>query len=190
MGEYHKRYIRSLFDTEEDYQNYINRKIHISWKSCAQTVFSGIYNFENIIDEKGTISNSDKEDIMDFFCNYAKERETEINNLKRDCSQLQSKEKTIENNYSKIVKQRNLAILFCIILFCSALFFAFNPLVQKNRGTTRIVDIQYVASVSSDKYHNLSCDYAKNIKEENKLYYETEEEARKAGKSPCSVCMP
>lgn len=96
----------------------------------------------------------------------------------------------LEDSYSKIVKQRNLAIILCIIFFCTSIFFAFNPFVRENREATRIVDIQYVSSAYSDKYHNLSCEYAKKIKEENKLYYETEREARKAGKSPCSVCIP
>lgn len=107
MGEYHKRYIRSLFDTEEDYQDYINRKIHISWKSCAQTVFSGIYDFENLIDEKGTISNSDKEDIMDFFCSYAKEREREIDNLEKNRIQVPSKEETKETVCSKSLNKKH-----------------------------------------------------------------------------------
>lgn len=113
-----------------------------------------------------------------------------IDYMSRTISYLEVQKKSLETDYSKTVKQRNLAILFCIIFFCCTVFFAFNPLVQKDREKTRIVNIQYVASVSSDKYHNISCDYAKKIKEENKLYYETEEEARKAGKSPCSVCMP
>ncbi len=48
----------------------------------------------------------------------------------------------------------------------------------------------YVASVGSDKYHRLSCRYAKNILEENAIYYETANDAELNGKVPCAVCMP
>lgn len=48
----------------------------------------------------------------------------------------------------------------------------------------------YVASVNSDKYHRMTCNYADFILEENRVYFETEAEAVAAGKAPCSVCKP
>ena len=48
----------------------------------------------------------------------------------------------------------------------------------------------YVASINSDKFHRPSCDYAGNILAENRVYYRTAEEAKNAGKTPCSVCRP
>ena len=50
--------------------------------------------------------------------------------------------------------------------------------------------VTYVASRESNKYHRLSCQYVDQILKENRVYYKTEEAARRAGKSPCSVCNP
>ena len=52
------------------------------------------------------------------------------------------------------------------------------------------LEANYVASVNSNKYHILSCDYAENILESNRIYYSTADEAEDAGKFPCSVCRP
>ena len=46
----------------------------------------------------------------------------------------------------------------------------------------------YVASKSGTKYHLPWCSGAKRIKEENKIYFKTKEEAEKAGYSPASNC--
>lgn len=48
----------------------------------------------------------------------------------------------------------------------------------------------YVANISGSKYHLLSCKYAGNIAEEKLVYYATSDEAKAAGKSPCSFCLP
>jgi methylphosphotriester-DNA--protein-cysteine methyltransferase len=47
----------------------------------------------------------------------------------------------------------------------------------------------YVAGKASDKYHTPDCGIGKNIKAENKITFATQEEAQKAGYSPCAVCM-
>lgn len=46
----------------------------------------------------------------------------------------------------------------------------------------------YVGSLSSDKYHKLSCTHAKTIKEVNIIYFESLKEAESKGYSPCGVC--
>lgn len=48
----------------------------------------------------------------------------------------------------------------------------------------------FVASKNSDKFHKKSCQYVDQIYEGNIVYYKNRESAIKAGKSPCSVCMP
>lgn len=48
----------------------------------------------------------------------------------------------------------------------------------------------YVGSIKSDKYHLTSCRYAERIKEENQVYFDTEEAAVAAGYEPCGVCKP
>lgn len=49
---------------------------------------------------------------------------------------------------------------------------------------------EFVASKNSDKFHRKSCQYVDQIYESNIVYYKNRESAIKAGKSPCSVCMP
>jgi len=47
---------------------------------------------------------------------------------------------------------------------------------------------QYVGSRSGTKYHLLWCPGAKQIKEENKVFFATKEEALKAGYTPAANC--
>jgi DNA/RNA endonuclease YhcR with UshA esterase domain len=46
----------------------------------------------------------------------------------------------------------------------------------------------FVASKSGSKYHLLTCPGAKQIKEENKIFFASQEEAEKAGYSKASNC--
>lgn len=47
---------------------------------------------------------------------------------------------------------------------------------------------QIVASKSGTKYHLITCSGAKSIKEENKIYFKSIEEAKSAGYEPASNC--
>ncbi|MCK4387048.1 MAG: hypothetical protein KAV41_03140 [Candidatus Pacebacteria bacterium] len=47
---------------------------------------------------------------------------------------------------------------------------------------------KYVASKNSDKYHAPWCSGAKRIKEENKIWFNSKEEAEKAGYKPAGNC--
>ena len=49
-------------------------------------------------------------------------------------------------------------------------------------------DKVYVASKSGTKYHLLTCPGAKQIKEENKIYFATKAEAEVAGYTPAANC--
>ena len=57
-------------------------------------------------------------------------------------------------------------------------------------GISFAADCNYVASKGSNKYHLTDCGIAKNIKAENKVCFATQDEAVKAGYSPCGVCKP
>jgi hypothetical protein len=46
----------------------------------------------------------------------------------------------------------------------------------------------FVASVNGTKFHALDCPGAKQISEQNKIYFQTEEEARSAGYTPAANC--
>ncbi len=55
-----------------------------------------------------------------------------------------------------------------------------NPV---ERGTGK-----YVASKSGAKYHLTTCPGARTISEANKIWFETKEEAEKAGYTPAATC--
>jgi hypothetical protein len=46
------------------------------------------------------------------------------------------------------------------------------------------------AASSSRKYHQLDCRYAQNIKPENRIYFASEEDAKRQNYQPCKVCSP
>lgn len=56
-----------------------------------------------------------------------------------------------------------------------------------NQGST-LTDKTIVASKNGTKYHYVWCSGASTIKEENKVYFSTIEEAKSAGYTPASNC--
>lgn len=118
--------------------------------------------------------------------------------LMKTKSQLSQQEALVKRR----TRERNLALALCAVLLIAVLSLvpaqvrttagdatetaAVSASVQPSRRMER----NYVASVNSDKYHRLSCDYAGNILEENRVYYATAGQAEAAGKEPCSVCRP
>lgn len=48
----------------------------------------------------------------------------------------------------------------------------------------------FVASRNSDVYHVIGCSYVNQIKESNKIYFDTAEEAEASGRHGCSRCKP
>jgi len=49
---------------------------------------------------------------------------------------------------------------------------------------------QFVGSKSSDKYHYCNCTWAKKIKPENLICFQSKEEAQGEGYVPCGTCKP
>ncbi len=114
----------------------------------------------------------------------------------------------VEQEARAYKKQRNIALVLCVVFFALALLFAFRPAqaaaelketspvpTSQNDAITftewtRRQNCEYVASVNSDKYHRLACDYVDNILEENMVYYKTPADAERDGKYACSVCRP
>jgi len=50
--------------------------------------------------------------------------------------------------------------------------------------------VLYVGSRNSTVYHHPSCSHAPRIKLENRVNFETQEQARAAGRMPCKACKP
>ncbi|MHB8278651.1 MAG: Ada metal-binding domain-containing protein, partial [Candidatus Humimicrobiaceae bacterium] len=48
----------------------------------------------------------------------------------------------------------------------------------------------FVGSKNSDVFHVLGCRYVKNIKESNKVYFSSYDDAISKGYRPCKVCNP
>jgi len=59
-----------------------------------------------------------------------------------------------------------------------------QPTQKKPADTTQ----QLVASKNGTKYHLLTCPGVKQMKEENKIYFNSEAEARAAGYTPAANC--
>jgi hypothetical protein len=59
---------------------------------------------------------------------------------------------------------------------------------QTSDEPQQLGDPQYVASKNGTKYHLLWCSGAKTIKEENKIYFKSKEEAEGAGYTPAANC--
>ena len=122
---------------------------------------------------------------------------TEMTNeeyLKIRASLLEKEIAEQEKQQRKYVLQRNIALVLCAVFFAIALLFAARPASAAPAAKAAVVSAQraeeVVASANSDKYHRITCDYADNILEENKVYYKTPADAERDGKYACSVCRP
>lgn len=60
--------------------------------------------------------------------------------------------------------------------------------VKKTAPVAAKSEVKYVASKSGSKYHHPDCSGAKRIKEENRVYFSSESEARAAGYAPAANC--
>ncbi|MEG1501456.1 MAG: stalk domain-containing protein [Clostridiales bacterium] len=80
-------------------------------------------------------------------------------------------------------------------------FLALQKQAQKNKAgiwayeeiqdqTANPQNSKYIASKSSNKFHYPSCRYAKNISKANQIGFNTPQEAKKQGYTPCDTCKP
>ena len=83
MGEYLNRYIRSAFQSEQEYQDYINQKTRVQWDRPTSDTFQDICDMEEYIDQYG-IYGWQKETFMNLFTTYAYEKNHKIDALDRN----------------------------------------------------------------------------------------------------------
>jgi hypothetical protein len=57
-------------------------------------------------------------------------------------------------------------------------------------GSEASLEGMLVGSTTSNKYHRPGCRYAAKIRPENRVYFASEEEAKKQGYLPCKTCNP
>lgn len=60
----------------------------------------------------------------------------------------------------------------------------------KQPQTTAAVDAAYIGNRNSMKYHRADCRYAAQIKAENRIAFDSAEQALTAGYTPCGACKP
>lgn len=63
-----------------------------------------------------------------------------------------------------------------------------NTAKPETEASKSVTSVQYVGSKNGTKFHLLTCPGAKQIKEENKVFFATKEDAQKAGYTPASNC--
>jgi methylphosphotriester-DNA--protein-cysteine methyltransferase len=51
-------------------------------------------------------------------------------------------------------------------------------------------EYEYIASKNSEVFHRISCSYVDSIKESNKIFFRTRQEAINSGRRPCKRCKP
>ena len=61
------------------------------------------------------------------------------------------------------------------------------PTVPVNSGPVSGI---FVGSIKSDKYHYPNCRYAESILPENQIWFDSVQDAKNQGYSPCGVCRP
>jgi len=78
-----------------------------------------------------------------------------------------------------------------IVSSASVVFTEASPLAPEEAALNEVPseDEQYVASKSGTKYHYPWCPGAKQIKEENKIYFDSKPAAEAAGYTPAANCQ-
>jgi len=101
--------------------------------------------------------------------------------------------------------QKNKKVLLMFSVFTASFLFGYlgyafvrvrseTPMIYSTPYNANLQDFYaqkaplFVASINSDKYHFVSCSGAKRIKEENKIYFFSTEEAERRGYTPTKNC--
>ena len=93
-------------------------------------------------------------------------------------------------NYSQLIMKKNkIIIILALALICIIMGFLFIDLSNEKRFAS------YVGSKNSNIYHDFNCSLVKEIKEEDKIWFDAtivNEGARYKGNQyfPCNVCKP
>ena len=60
----------------------------------------------------------------------------------------------------------------------------------KQPQATAAADVAYIGNRNSMKYHRAGCRYAAQVKEENRIVFDSTKQALTAGYTPCGACKP
>lgn len=62
--------------------------------------------------------------------------------------------------------------------------------LEDNEQTNTQTTAPYVGNINTKKFHRSTCRYVDQMKDSNKIYFNTRQEAIDAGYTPCKVCNP
>ena len=117
-----------------------------------------------------------------------------LRHLTSSLSEQYSKETIyLHKKVKSLKKLRNIFIATSVTLAALCISLAIHTVqspLNEDMPSPNITIRNYIASVNSDKYHLPTCRHVQNILDENRIYYSSEIDARRDGKTPCSVCLP
>ena len=64
-----------------------------------------------------------------------------------------------------------------------------NPIVEKGDSSGSNAT-EYWASAKAEKFHLPTCEWAEKISDDNKIIYQSRDDAIEDGKVPCGACNP
>lgn len=62
--------------------------------------------------------------------------------------------------------------------------------LQASSNLPKEAKAMFMGSITSKKYHRLDCRYALKIKPENRIYFQSLDDAKEQGYLPCKSCNP
>lgn len=106
-------------------------------------------------------------------------------------------------SYNKIIAVVAIIVIIAIVgVLASGMFSSDDSSVSKNTESVDSVKddssssndesggTEYWASEKTSKFHLPTCEWAEKISENNKIIYDSREDAIADGKEPCDVCNP
>ena len=125
---------------------------------------------------------------------------TETDKTCPSCGKSLSNKKQSSNKLIAVI-----AIIFVIAIvgvLASGMFSSDNSSSDANQNSKNVDPIkedtssdssgasEYWASAKAEKFHLPTCEWAEKISEDNKIIYQSREEAIEDGKIPCGACNP
>jgi hypothetical protein len=152
---------------------------------------------------KKAFAKMDIKELEDLIKNNKNVYTDEVYNWALECYNIRSSEleqnkvanntsvKSCITNHKKAILIIFITALITVISFWGifALTSTNKPKEKSIQAVTKTNSITYVGSKNSDKYHLTTCKWAGNIKTSNKVTFNSENQARARGYSPCKTCI-
>lgn len=99
---------------------------------------------------------------------------------------------TVSQSKDKKSNNKIIAVIAVVVIISIIAVFASGMLSNNNTvdDTDSADDSVYWGSTKTDKFHLPDCEWAEKISEDNKIIYQSREDAIEDGKEPCGECNP